>query len=464
MSYIPHPSKHSLIAKCLLETSTIERWRGQPPGTPFQLKNLVNALVRVTEWFELGLQLGIEEYVLKRIEQDNRGQTERCKSDMLREWLINGLDHSWEEVDAAVEEVIRRSEENRRRDEEKTRKQVEERKTLEAISQIKKSLEKINFDECAEEERWLAKKLEEKNREWETHKTEWENQDEQWEKQKERRQQIREAIADRDLESEFVKRYLREKSVPTHISKEAVEACLREDMLQQEVVRVKELLTRRQDVKNHQTALTHLQKDSEKWIEQLEDHGKQFERDILSHLEQLGLKHGELRERRIQEHLKELGRTLRECKSAWEGCGRALEKAEHNLLERYQELHVDLESFTLSIQKLEQSSRGLKERTAIRMRFSGIAGIQGATVGALLRGTVGGFVGGPLGVGVGAAIGGVMAINDETLRQQNSQQLRTLNAELTAAEKIRFYCQVTQENVKQLLKTFGKNNDTVLCE
>ena len=67
----------------------------QPPGTPLELRYLVNALVRVPEWFELGLQLGIEEHVLKTIDQDHRGRTVRCKSDMLSEWPAHTLKRFW---------------------------------------------------------------------------------------------------------------------------------------------------------------------------------------------------------------------------------------------------------------------------------------------------------------------------------------------------------------------------------
>ena len=253
----------------------------QPPGTPLELRYLVNALVRVPEWFGLGLQLGVAEHVLKTIDQDHRGQTDRCKSAMLSEWLKNGLDHSWERVDTAVKEVKKISEEKRRLDEEKAKQQVEERKTLEAVSQIEKAMEKITtFDECAEEKKMLAKALEEKNREWENLKSGWRNEDEQWIEQEGRRQRIEEAIATDDLESEFVRRYLREKSVPADISKEAVESCLREGILHEKVVRAQQLLNRHLDTKNHQRALTRLKENSEKWIEQLEDHRKRLEGDI----------------------------------------------------------------------------------------------------------------------------------------------------------------------------------------
>lgn len=430
-----------------------------PPGTPLQLRYLVNALVRVTEWFELGLQLGIEHHVLKRIEQDNRGQTERCKSAMLNEWLNNGLDHTWEQVDTAIKAVKRRSEEKRRREEEKTRQHEEERKTLEAISQVQKSIETMNslVDQCAVEKRKVAKKLEEKNIEWESFKRRWQFQDKQWKEQEERRQQIREAIAAGDLESEVVKRYLREKSVPTQISNKAVESWLRKDILDQEAVRAKELLTRHQDTNNHQRDLTHLQEDSEKWIDQLEDHRKTLERDILSHLEQMGLKLEKLKE--LQKHLKELMGTLKECKSALEDCARPLEETEDHLRKLHSKLHVFSGSLNRSIKELQLSSKELQVHRKEMVESIGtlrniimiiIGFVCGAKVGALLGAPLG-EVGESVGVFFGGILGGIAG----AAIAKHRKQLETLNVELTASEEIGLECQRTEENTKQLLQTLS---------
>ena len=41
----------------------------------------------VTEWFPLGLALGLDSPTLEKIECDNQGQVDRCMADMLDAWL-----------------------------------------------------------------------------------------------------------------------------------------------------------------------------------------------------------------------------------------------------------------------------------------------------------------------------------------------------------------------------------------
>lgn len=232
-----------------------------PPRTPLKLRYLVKALVKVPEWYELGVELGVAKYVLDEINLDKGGLTERCKDEMLNKWLNNGSDHSWDEVYTAAEEVSQRSEETARRN----RQEKEEEETLEAISQVEKAMKAINgtVDKCAKEKRELAEKLEEKNKLWEDFKRKWRDEDEEWTEQEERRQQIKEAIAAGNFQaSRFVRSYLTEKSLPEDISVEAVESCLREDVLHQEMERARQLLNRQNDMKNHQGDLVHLQEDS----------------------------------------------------------------------------------------------------------------------------------------------------------------------------------------------------------
>ena len=50
-----------------------------------QMKELV--LIKVTEWYELGLQLGVEDAELEVIEKDNRGDLKACRRNMFRAWL-----------------------------------------------------------------------------------------------------------------------------------------------------------------------------------------------------------------------------------------------------------------------------------------------------------------------------------------------------------------------------------------
>ena len=49
------------------------------------MKDLV--LIKVTEWYELGLQLGVDDAELEEIEKNNRGDIRACRRNMFRAWL-----------------------------------------------------------------------------------------------------------------------------------------------------------------------------------------------------------------------------------------------------------------------------------------------------------------------------------------------------------------------------------------
>ena len=46
------------------------------------MKDLI--LIKVTEWYELGLQLGVDDAELEEIENNNRGDLRACRRNMFR--------------------------------------------------------------------------------------------------------------------------------------------------------------------------------------------------------------------------------------------------------------------------------------------------------------------------------------------------------------------------------------------
>lgn len=71
---------------------------------PTNLPKLINLLVNASpEWFDLGLQLGVNQTTLRVIKQDNHDVTKHCFRDMLSEWLkmVDPLP-SWEVLIAAL--------------------------------------------------------------------------------------------------------------------------------------------------------------------------------------------------------------------------------------------------------------------------------------------------------------------------------------------------------------------------
>ena len=66
------------------------------------LKGLSNALDSVVDWYSLGVKLGLEDSELSTIEQNYRGDNERCKLEMLSHWLRNAKLPTWQAVADAL--------------------------------------------------------------------------------------------------------------------------------------------------------------------------------------------------------------------------------------------------------------------------------------------------------------------------------------------------------------------------
>ena len=73
-------------------------------ATPL-LKELSNALDSVVNWHSLGVKLGLEGHELSTIEQNYRGDNERCKLEMLSRWLRNAKLTTWKAVADAVQQM-----------------------------------------------------------------------------------------------------------------------------------------------------------------------------------------------------------------------------------------------------------------------------------------------------------------------------------------------------------------------
>ena len=74
------------------------------PATPL-LKELSNALDSVVNWQLLGVKLGLQDHELSTIEQDYRGDNERCKSKMLGRWLQIAELPTWKAVVDALQQM-----------------------------------------------------------------------------------------------------------------------------------------------------------------------------------------------------------------------------------------------------------------------------------------------------------------------------------------------------------------------
>ena len=78
-------------------------------GSKLDLRSLLQDLKEVTNWFQLGLQLGIEHANLIIIERNHKDDTERCKEEMLAHWLRNFSNASRRKLVSALREIGHRN-------------------------------------------------------------------------------------------------------------------------------------------------------------------------------------------------------------------------------------------------------------------------------------------------------------------------------------------------------------------
>ena len=68
-----------------------------------KLADVVKAITEVTEPYQLGIQLKVDTSILKRIENDHPGKTDRQKTEIIEHWLRDSLEASWTTLANAVE-------------------------------------------------------------------------------------------------------------------------------------------------------------------------------------------------------------------------------------------------------------------------------------------------------------------------------------------------------------------------
>ena len=68
-------------------------------------KELSDALDSVVNWHSLGVKLGLQDHELRTIEQNYRGDSERCKHEMLGRWLRSDKLPTWKTVVNALQRM-----------------------------------------------------------------------------------------------------------------------------------------------------------------------------------------------------------------------------------------------------------------------------------------------------------------------------------------------------------------------
>lgn len=76
-------------------------------GDPtLSLKHLLNVLVDVTEWENLGAALEIKPAKVKAIARNKNNHVARCKYDLMDHWLRSDLSASWQKLMEALTDPI----------------------------------------------------------------------------------------------------------------------------------------------------------------------------------------------------------------------------------------------------------------------------------------------------------------------------------------------------------------------
>jgi len=69
------------------------------------MRNGINGLKHVAAWHDLGIQLGVPDNELRKIQSNYRRDHSRCKSEMLSYWFRNAKEQSWNVIADALEQI-----------------------------------------------------------------------------------------------------------------------------------------------------------------------------------------------------------------------------------------------------------------------------------------------------------------------------------------------------------------------
>ena len=328
---------------------------GIPWDQPLELVKILNApaVVRIKKWKDVGLELGVKEYVLDRIDRDCRGRTNDCKREMFSHWLKTELQPSWKKVSRALKRARKMLEGACELEKRKKHIDMEESKALDAIGQLKGSLkvmDNLNAN-ILDNQTKLADEWKKQKRKLNLSQTKWKREDMKWEEGAERRQQIMEVLETHILkESQFVKHFLQEKGLSVNLSDQDVKCYLHKDILEKEIARSKQMRSRYQSLQKHHEELRCLLDALYKGNKQTETYLTEVYTETMKLLEEVGL----IPNTDFQQQLKNLENTLKDCKKAVKTCDQALREAQNQLRNCGNQLTKFSKSFGEVVEHMEK--------------------------------------------------------------------------------------------------------------
>ena len=416
------------------------------------LKNVVNSIETVNDWYGLGLQLDIKDCYLERIRSDRR-DIEPCKREMVRHWLKNGA--TWQKLCDALEKIGERR---------VARQIVSDYPTLK--TECEKKAREIPQNLCKLEEENTNDRIEdEKYKEWQRS---WEEEKKIQQKpnirtgfessQQENEGAIRDALRNHGIE------WVYDALVKCQADREELEHLKEKVQTQTEggrtfkerakkLKRRKEALCSRAQEFEEMEEYLHIDERELKYrVQELQrlDWMQWFARlsDVIDCYPKLIQCRGRLR--RCQEQSRISKEALRRSEFQLSDCRKKIESCISELRYLNQEYECCNRSVIGNIEEIKKAASTLE--TTIETLAKGAAAVGGATgaaVGTAVLPVVGTAVGGAAGAAM--AFFGVKAVGSLLMEAEERlvrSQLTRCNDELKAYEKTQRECQAMAEGIK----------------
>ena len=421
-------------------------------GLKVNLVNLIDVLQKVTEVDNLGLHLGVPRHELDKIRQDFH-TTEERKRTMLKWWLDNDLNRTWEKVITVLRAI---------------HKPV----LADAVAQVSKRKSLYEPDEI-DSQRWeenLNKvgKLEEKLREVQQRskhlEKEWEKGETEWRGYLEKLLKIEEDWEDL-IRAQQTERAFLTLGISWLLQSE-LESLHRHSVLehkvQQQVERSKKLREFLRRAEEHQRGLQDTEKELNEWEKALLEQETELQMRI-DQMEELGIKFsGEAKD--CRERLEKSRKRLQICRKNMSECRGELTKSQRQLQkcrEKLTECEVSLKrcsdelnenhsQITKCIEDMKQESKNLSGQiAALTVAAGGMLGGAGGVGAAAVVGALGGPVGLMAAAGVGLLSG---ILGGAVFADRHEKQLKEKRAKLYRCESELNTCGNVVERCKEVLR------------
>lgn len=361
------------------------------------LRNLISAPAVAEirhKWQEFGIHLGVADSDIRAIEVDKRGQVIDCTRELLSTRMKNDLPLTWEMIRDATQKVKKKIAEDDKLYEDKEKIENEQRAVLAAIRKLKSSMDELDErnQDIAENIKRLTLQLNKEKGSLPPLKILWKKEDDQWGRGEGWRQQMRQAIGERNFQqSRFVQDFLQSKSLQDDLSDDEVEGYLRNYLLEEDKARSQQLRLRYEKIRLHQRNLNEILESITKWKALVGDHLHRAYARIVKSLEEIGLNTEKIQD--LKDKLQKLNDILYDCKQGVIECNQEITAGNNELKEFRNELNSFIVPFRCVIHgmhsiitSLESTEKDLsKEREGlVDYLKQAMATLMGGVIGTLI--------------------------------------------------------------------------------